>query len=141
MSRYVESELDERVIPLVRFFNENGLPTNMSCQGHNKTNMSMFWIEFDRMVTEDDIVRFMRSHLNWMGNFCSCGRFAKRVVAYTSVADYSESVRECWCYFAATVEAADADLYQWTYDTEEWQGVNGERYQAWRQGLVKQGKL
>ena len=50
------------------FFNENGLPTNMSCQGHNKTNMSMFWIEFDRMVTEDNIIRFMRSHLNWMGN-------------------------------------------------------------------------
>ena len=109
------------------FFNENGLPTNMSCQGHNKTNMSMFWIEFDRMVTEDNIIRFMRSHLNWMGNFCSCGRFAKRVVAYTSV--------------AATVEAADADLYQWTHDTEEWQGVNGERYQAWRWELVKQGKL
>lgn len=141
MSQYVESELDKGVIPLVRFFNENGLPTNMSCQGHNKTNMSMFWIEFDQIVTKDDIVRFMRSHLNWMGSFCSCGRFAKRVIAYTNTADYSESVRECWYYFAATVEAADADFYQWTHDAEEWQGVNGERYQAWRRELVKQGKL
>ena len=65
MSQYMESELDKRVIPLVRFFNENGLPTNMSCQGHNKTNMSMFWIEFDKTVTQDDIVKFMRNHLNW----------------------------------------------------------------------------
>lgn len=53
MSQYMESELDKRVIPLVRFFNENGLPTNMSCQGHNKTNMSMFWIEFDKTVTQE----------------------------------------------------------------------------------------
>ena len=79
MSQYMESELDKRVIPLVRFFNENGLPTNMSCQGHNKTNMSMFWIEIDKTVTQDDIVKFMRNHLNWMGSFCSCGRFCGAV--------------------------------------------------------------
>ena len=137
MSRYMESELDKRVIPLVQFFNENGLPTCMSCQGHNKTNMSMFWIEFDKTVTQDDIVKFMRNHLNWMGNFCSCGRFAKRIIAFTSVDDQSEAVRECWCYFAATIDAADSDFYQWTHDAGEWQGTDGERYQAWQRELAE----
>ena len=79
MSQYIEAELDEKVIPLVQFFNANGLPTLMSCHGHNKTNLSMFWIEFDKTVTEADIVAFMRGHLNWVGMFCSCGRFAKRI--------------------------------------------------------------
>ena len=32
MSQYIEAELDEKVIPLVQFFNANGLPTLMSCQ-------------------------------------------------------------------------------------------------------------
>lgn len=142
ISQYIESELDKRVVPLVQFFNENGLPTSMFCQGHNETTMSMFWIEFDKTVTQDDIVKFMRKHLTWMGNFCSCGRFAKRVIAYTSVTDYSEAVRECWCYFAASAIAANADLYRWTHDAGEWQGVNGERYQAWRRAIAERdGKI
>lgn len=140
MERYIKSELDERVIPLVQFFNENGLPTSMSCQGHNETNMSMFWIEFDKTVTQEDIIRFMRNHLNWMGNFCSCGRFAKRIIACTSVTDCSEVVAESWCYFAATPEAADVDLYWWTHDAGEWQGVNGERYQNWRRAIAEYNK-
>ena len=131
MSQYIEAELDEKVIPLVQFFNANGLPTLMSCQGHNKTNLSMFWIEFDKTVTEADIVAFMRGHLNWVGMFCSCGRFAKRIYASHN------SVYECWCYFAATVEAANADLYQWMHDAGEWQGVDGERYQAWQRTLAE----
>ena len=45
------NELDTYVIPLVQYFNENGLPTIMSCQGHNKTNISMFWIQFSKTVT------------------------------------------------------------------------------------------
>lgn len=28
--------IDPGVIPMVKFFNENGLPTHMSCQGHNR---------------------------------------------------------------------------------------------------------
>lgn len=134
MSQYIESELDKEVIPLVRYFNESGLPTCMSCQGHNKTNLSMFWIQFDKSITMDDIVGFMRQHLNWAGMFCSSGRFAKRIFASHN------AVYECWCYFAATVEAARADLYQWTHDANEWQGVEGGRYQAWQRMLAERNK-
>ena len=52
--------LDPAVIPLVKFFNDSGLKTYMSCQGHNQTNMSMFWIQFDKSVTEEDILGFMK---------------------------------------------------------------------------------
>lgn len=34
--------LDPAVIPLVKFFNDSGLKTYMSCQGHNQTNMSIW---------------------------------------------------------------------------------------------------
>lgn len=33
---WLSKGLDKAVIPLVEFFNKNGLSTVMSCQGHNK---------------------------------------------------------------------------------------------------------
>lgn len=45
-------KLDPSVVDMVRYFNAHGLPTRMSCEGHNKTNMSMFWIEFASCVGE-----------------------------------------------------------------------------------------
>lgn len=50
MKSYDKNQLDPEVIPLVEYFNRVGLPTCMSCQGHNSTNMSMFWIEFDKKL-------------------------------------------------------------------------------------------
>lgn len=47
--------MDKFVIPLIEYFNANGLPTHMSCQGHNSTNMSMFWISFTDEVGVKDI--------------------------------------------------------------------------------------
>lgn len=103
-----KAELDPKVIPLVEFFNAEGLPTLSSCEGHDKTYMSMFWIKFDYSVTEEDIITFQQRHLTKRGSFISCGRFAKRVFTMNL------EVFECWCYFAATVEAADTDLGNWT---------------------------
>lgn len=102
--------LDSKVIPLVEFFNQRGLKTCMSCEGHNKTNMSMFWIQFDKSVTEDDLIQFMNNHQfesKYGKYFASCGRFALRI--YPSP---KEIVRE-WSYFAATHEAAEQDLKNW----------------------------
>lgn len=97
-------ELDPGVVPLVRYFNENGLPTTMSCEGHNKPNMSIFWIEFDKTVSEEDILKFQRKHLNEHDSFCSCGRFARRLIYGTICPSYA------WNYYAANVEAANQDL-------------------------------
>ena len=114
-SQYVKIPgIDNGVIPLVAYFNSQGLKTSMSCEGHNRTNMSMFWISFDDSVTEQDIIAFQMRHLRTRYNvFSSCGRFSQRV--YVGGA----TVVHQWCYFAATKEAADTDLYNWISDTEK----------------------
>lgn len=35
-----ENQLDPEVVPLVEYFNRVGLPTRMSCQGHNTVSAS-----------------------------------------------------------------------------------------------------
>lgn len=122
---WINKGLDLAVIPLVEYFNANGLPTRMSCQGHNQTNMSMFWIEFSKSVTEDDILNFMKKHPGKYGAFCSNGRFAQRVIGFHSVPDGTWKKEESWNYFAATVEAANADLETWLNDAGNWKGVTG----------------
>lgn len=109
------NELDTHVIPLVKYFNENGLPTIMSCQGHNKTNVSMFWIQFSKTVTENNILEFMKSHLDSHQNFTSNGRFAERVYCGYN-ANNEFYVHKSWNYFAATKEAALQDLKNWERD-------------------------
>lgn len=99
--------MDKEVIPLVNYFNKNGLSTYMSCQGHNSTNMSMFWISFTKNITEQDIINFQKKHRDSFGNFTSCGRFAERL--YVG----KESIGKEWCYLAATIQAANADLSKW----------------------------
>ena len=83
MRNYNNTPLDPEVIPLVRYFNRMGLQTCMSCQGHNNTNMSMFWIEFDKSVTKDDIIEFQRQYTDKYGAFCCNGRFVLRILANT----------------------------------------------------------
>lgn len=133
--------LDPLVIAMVEYFNESGLKTCMSCQGHNKTNMSMYWIEFDKSVTEEIILNFMKEHLTSYGTFVSCGRFAKRVIGFYNPKTTEWSKRECWCYFAATQEAANTDLRRWKYDSNAFDGINGEHYQAYRMELKRLGKI
>ena len=99
--------MDKEVVSLVNYFNKNGLSTYMSCQGHNSTNMSMFWISFTKNVTEQDIINFQKKHRDSFGNFTSCGRFAERL--YVG----KESIEKEWCYLAATIQAANADLSKW----------------------------
>lgn len=101
-------KLDPEVIPMVRYFNENGLTTWMSCQGHNRTNMSMFWISFHPSVTKEDIIRFCYQHKTEYGCPFLNGRFVLRLTPHAS-----GRVEERYEYMAATVEAASQDLQRW----------------------------
>lgn len=105
------AQLDPEVIPLVQYFNQVGLQTCMSCQGHNNTNMSMFWIEFDKSVTQNDIIEFQRRHTNKYGAFCCNGRFVLRILANTT--GVGTGIECSYQYLAATVEAANQDLEHW----------------------------
>lgn len=102
------NNMDAGVVPLVRYFNQQGLKTSMSCQGHNSTNMSMFWIEFAADITSEAIAQFMKHHLDESGNFCSSGWFSYRLFVYDEGHIYLR-----WCYTAATQVAADSDLHSW----------------------------
>lgn len=111
MKNYDEKQLDPEVISLVQYFNQAGLPTCMSCQGHNSTNMSMFWIEFDKSVTSEDIIEFQRKHTNKYGGFCCNGRFVIRILANST--GVGTGVEFSYQYMAATIEAANQDLAHW----------------------------
>lgn len=108
-------DIDKGVIPLVEYFNEHGLKTNMSCEGHKDEGypyMTMFWISFDPSVRKEDISSFMKKHLDpKFHNFYSCGRFAERFFVFNSIEESSH-----WCYFAANVDAAMEDLKHWQTD-------------------------
>lgn len=100
-------KMDPMVIPMVEYFNANGLETFMSCQGHSRINMSMFWIEFEGNVSKKDIIKFQNNHLNKSGNFCSNGYFANNLYMCDG------EICRGWRYFAATIDAADDDLKKW----------------------------
>ena len=117
MSNYSINELDPEVIPMVEYFNSVGLPTYMSCQGHNKTNMSMFWIEFDKSVSIDDLVEFERKHTRMAGGFPCNGRFVIRILANSNVLTPDSVSLRCQ-YMAATIDAAKNDLHRWKEDDQ-----------------------
>lgn len=105
------SDYDVDVIPMVEYFNSVGLKTYMSCSGHkDNPYMSMFWIEFDPSVTEQDIIDFQRNHVNEYNMFCSCGRFVQRIIT----TGRSDKIMRSYQYMAANVEAANIDLKAWT---------------------------
>lgn len=106
-------DIDDYVVPMVIYFNLIGLPTVMSCEGHDNTYMSMFWIEFDQSVTEEDIVNFQMMHLAQPnGAFVSCGWFAERMYVCTGF-DGQKEVKRAWRYMAATKLAAMTDITEW----------------------------
>jgi hypothetical protein len=102
-------QLEPAVIPLVDYFNSVGLKTIMSCEGHNNTNMSMFWIDFSTKVTDDDIKNFLFGLNEKYGSAATFGKFAKAI----SVGRNNE-VHFRWRYMAATKNSAACD---WVYFT------------------------
>ena len=116
------SEIDADVLPLVRYFNSRGLRTSMSCSGHNDTNMSMLWVEFDEMdVTEKDIMRFQSMHTRPYFAFCSNGSFGSMIYASNNDGKFWTKVSTLR-YQASGVAAMRDDLARWLeedgYDPE-----------------------
>ena len=110
------SRMDTECIEMIKFFNEHGLKTEMSCQGHNKTTQSLFWISFDSSVHTADIVMFQSKYTDKLGNFCACGHFGRRLCLYTETSDNDTTKHKLygrWEYVAAGIEAAHKDLQNW----------------------------
>lgn len=118
---YNKDELDPGVVAMVEYFNANGLETSMSCQGHNKTNMSMFWIAFASSVRERDIYDFCSKHFTEFGGLPMNGRFVERLLPGP------KGILKRYEYMAATIEAADGDLARWKND-DAWDEISLHRF-------------
>lgn len=109
--------IDVECRALVRFFNEHGLRTWMSCQGHDSVTHSLFYITFDETVTAADIAKFQEQYLDRNKCFCSCGRFARRLQLLRKWGDGMLTDEVCpferFEYIAGSIEAAKADLSTW----------------------------
>lgn len=53
-------EIDTLCVPFINFFNNIGLKTVGSCEGHNNANLHKFYIDFSKEVSDDDIHYFMK---------------------------------------------------------------------------------
>lgn len=104
-------KLDPGVRDMVRYFNEQGLDTWMSCEGHypEHPRMALFWISFAPHITQEDIMNFMKRHLNSKyHHFTSAGHFVKRFYVYNGNELYEHYMYEVGCK-----EAANLDLQTW----------------------------
>lgn len=74
LSNNVLSEIDPLCVPMVELFNNIGLKTIYSCQGHkNKEDREnfKFWIMFDNTVDDDDVVSFLQKMTTKSKNYPS----------------------------------------------------------------------
>ena len=106
-------KLDPGVRDMVQYFNEQGLETLMSCEGHypEEQRMALFWISFAPHITQQDIQNFMKRHLNKYHHFTSAGHFVKRFYIYDG-----DKPREQFMYEVGCKGAADLDLQTWKED-------------------------
>ncbi len=134
---YEAMGLDARVIPMVQFFNDNGLKTALSCQGHEDVNMSLFWIQFDESITEDDVADFMWKHRTKFDMTEAPEKYRRREgydrwfisnrrIAERLLVSVEGRHGRCWMYVAASPEAAEDDLEIWK------RAERGETFQGHR---------
>ena len=93
--------IDKCCVPLVKFFNENGLDTKFCCEGHHK--YENFEIMFEDYITDEQIFDFLNEYANKYDHSPFIGKFVK----------WSRRMSGCiassWLYAVDTVEQADID--------------------------------
>lgn len=105
------SNMDINIVPLVKFFNDNGLPTIESYTNRGDKN-TLVQVVFDEIVAARDIRRFQSEHLDENGNFISFGNFTS-ILLYTSFKPEHDTK---YVYIASNINAAFIDLKHWIDD-------------------------
>lgn len=106
---------DKDCIPLVKYFNDNGLKTAMCCSGVNH-GYNLFWISFTKKTTKEDVWNFLKRHNNkeddFYKNMCCPiqGWFVLRLWGTDG---------ETWNYVANSPEEAKHDLEYFLRNREE----------------------
>lgn len=118
--------LDRGARQMVRYFNNNGLPTCMCCSGHPGTAQKRFWIEFRQDVTDADIARFMDRHTAPDTGFTAGGMFCAR---YDKAS--GQGIVRSLQYTAADVLEAMQDLSDWVADDMSSYPGHGARFHGY----------
>jgi hypothetical protein len=93
------TQIDSLCIPFIQFFNEIGLTTKYSCQGHDNKLSNKFYIMFDDNVDDKKIERLiincsnLHNHFSFRGQFVKWARKLNGKIQYnwmyeTNVGDY-----------------------------------------------------
>lgn len=106
---------DKECIPLVEYFNNNGLKTWMCCSGKDNHGYDFYWIAFARSVTREDVEYFMACHTNHDSKYNGiCGPlhgwFCQRIWWKPD---------DNWMYIAATADRANEDLEYFILNKEK----------------------
>lgn len=113
------TDVDRGARHMVRYFNNNGLPTAASCSGHPGTSRKRFWIDFRADVADCDVARFMEAHSGG-GTFAANGIFCAKY-ANTGGANVSKTLQ----YTAPDILDAAMDLSDWVADDMSGQAGHG----------------
>lgn len=95
-----EVYIDDKCYPMVKLFNEKGLTTKYSCEGHNGNNFSII---FDQEVKDEQIEALLIKHLNKFNHSNLVGKFTKWCRPINGEIKYS------WMYSAPTASFAERD--------------------------------
>lgn len=85
-------EIDELCVPMVKFFNNIGLTTEFSCQGHGNEFLNEFYIMFDQSVTDSMIYDFISKYSEGYSHTPFNGKFIKWIRKYDG------DINSSWCY-------------------------------------------
>lgn len=110
MSEIDYTQIDEKCIPIVKYFNSIGLITKFSCQGHNNHSHNSFSIMFDDSIGDEIIYQYIEKYSNAYNHTPFCGKFTKwvRKVGTCIVANWNYSVDYGECKFNQRL--ADNDM-------------------------------
>lgn len=95
-----EVYIDDKCYPMVKLFNELGLTTRYSCEGHGSTEFSII---FDQDVTDIQIENLLLKHLTALKHSSLIGKFTKWCRPINGEIKYS------WMYSAPTAYFAQRD--------------------------------
>lgn len=101
--------LDPSTRNIAKYFNTHGLAVLSSCDG--TPAHKLFWVQFDKSVTEAGIRMFMDERTVNHGAFTARGWFVKRFENYHEDGQFAEM--SCMCYVAADHLSAERDLRDW----------------------------
>lgn len=111
-------KIDNKCVPLVKYFNSIGLDTKYCCEGHNPNEP--FTIMFEDYVTDEKIFSFIKQFSNKYDHTPFVGKFVKWA------RKMGGEIALNWVYIANTQECAEIDYLR--MNSEEFKVKKDDKY-------------